>query len=75
MPALKRDCVGMAGDKLVYELCVDEGNGRRERDNLVSNTGAAQWEGLGGTFGKFGSYFRFSLQTYQFQKTKSLKKT
>ena len=27
------NCVGVAGDKLVYHLCVDEGDGRRERDN------------------------------------------
>ena len=26
-------CVGAAEDKLVYQLCVNEGNGRRERDN------------------------------------------
>ena len=27
-------CVGVAGDKLVYQLCVDEGNRRRERADV-----------------------------------------
>ena len=28
----RRHAVGVEGDKLVYQLCVDEGNGKRQRD-------------------------------------------
>ena len=35
MPGLREpgNCIGTAGDNLVYQLCVDEGNGHHERDN------------------------------------------
>ena len=29
------NCVGAAEDKLMYQLCVDEGNRRRERENSL----------------------------------------